>query len=209
MSPAAYLMYDNFDLIRKILSRSDDADDLKILANSLEAFLKSSFEDHIFKCRATNPEFAFAKQNSTEKEKCTTCTLSQVVIQYLKDRTEAVHHELLDECKQKLALYQGHRVRVANQRQAIDNILGDLEENEGYIVMDFKMKFEAMYYREKTTDFYGKKGSSWHGAMVYSRYTSVQKQAHAEASDAPLQPHHIFYYDQISSDDSTQKTMVQ
>jgi hypothetical protein len=79
------LMYDNFDLIGKILSQSDDADDLKILTNSLEAFLKSSFEDHIFKCRATNPEFAFAEQNSTEKEKFTTCTLSQVVMQYLKD----------------------------------------------------------------------------------------------------------------------------
>ncbi len=70
--------------------------------------------------------------------------------------------------------------------------------------MDFKMKFEAMYYREKTTGFYRKKGSSWHGAMVYSRYTSDQIQAHSKVSDAPLQPHHIFYYDQISSDDSTQ-----
>jgi hypothetical protein len=54
------LMYDNFDLIRKILSQSDDADDLKLLANSLEAFLKTTFEEHIFKCCATNPEFAFA-----------------------------------------------------------------------------------------------------------------------------------------------------
>ncbi len=71
------IMYDNFDLIRKILSRSDEADDLKILDNSLEAFLKSLFEEHIFKCCVTNPEFAFATENSTEKQKCTTCTLSQ------------------------------------------------------------------------------------------------------------------------------------
>ena len=70
--------------------------------------------------------------------------------------------------------------------------------------MDFKMKFEAMYHREKTTDFYGKKGLSWHGAMVYSRYTSDQIQAHAKVSDTPLQLHHLFYYDQISFDDSTQ-----
>jgi hypothetical protein len=198
------LMYDNFDLIRKIISRSNDSDDLKILANSLEAYLKTSFEEHIFKCCATNPDFAFAVENSAEKQKCSTCTLSQVVMQYLKERVEAMYHELLEECKQKLVLYQGHRIRVANQRQAINTILSDLEGNEGYVVMDYKMKFEAMYYREKTTDFYGKKGSSWHGAMIYSRYTSDQIQAHATESDAPLQPHHIFYYDQISSDDSTQ-----
>jgi hypothetical protein len=81
---------------------------------------------------------------------------------------------------------------LANQCQAIDNILGDLEENQGSIVMDFKMKFDAMYYREKAIGFYGKKGSSWHGATVYSRYTSDQIQAHAKVCNAPLQPHHIF-----------------
>jgi hypothetical protein len=79
-----------------------------------------------------------------------------------------------------------------------------LEENQGDIVMDIKIKFEVMYYREKTTDFYGKKGLSWHGVMVYSRYTSDQIQAHAKVSDTPLQLHHLFYYDQISFDDSTQ-----
>ncbi len=84
---------------------------------------------------------------------------------------------------------------MANQRQAIDTILSDLEGNEGYVVMDYKMKFEAMYYREKTADFYGKKGSSWHGAMIYSRYTSDQIQAHATESDAPLQPHHMYPLD--------------
>jgi hypothetical protein len=87
-------------------------------------------------------------------------------MEYLKRHTDPIHHRLLDECKEKLFLYQGHHIRVAKQKVAIDNILKDLEDNQGYIVMDFKMKFEVMYYREKTTDFYGKKGSSWHGSMV-------------------------------------------
>lgn len=34
------------------------------------------------------------------------------------------------------------------------------------IVIDYKMKFEPCYYREKTVDHYGKRGISWHGAMV-------------------------------------------
>ena len=198
------LMYDNFDLIRRILMRCDDADNLIIFSNSLEAYLKSAYEDHIFKCDGTNTEFAFASASCTSKVKCSTCTISQVAMEYLKRHTDPIHHRLLDECKEKLFLYQGHRIRVANQRVAIDNILKDLEDNQGYIVMDFKMKFEAMYYREKTTNFYGKKGSSWHGSMVYSRYTAEQITKHGETSQHPLQPHHIVYYDHISSGDSMQ-----
>jgi len=47
-----------------------------------------------------------------------------------------------------------------------------LGDYDAAIVMDFKMKFESIYYREKTTDFYEKKGSSWHGVMVYTRYST-------------------------------------
>ena len=42
--------------------------------------------------------------------------------------------------------------------QAIDKLLQSLGDEEDYRVMDFKMKFEGMRYREKTTEFYEKKG---------------------------------------------------
>jgi hypothetical protein len=32
--------------------------------------------------------------------------------------------------------------------------------------MDYKMKWEAMYSREKTTDHFGKRGISWHGNRI-------------------------------------------
>jgi hypothetical protein len=73
------------------------------LANYLEAFLKTSFKEHRFICCATNPEFSCATGNSTKKQKCATCTLSQVVMQYLKEHTEEIHHGLLEECREKLA----------------------------------------------------------------------------------------------------------
>lgn len=67
------------------------------------------------------------------------------------------------------------------------------------------MKFESMYYREKTTDFYGKKGMSWHGAMMYSRYTAQQKNKFMlENPNKTLQPHHITYFDHISAGDCKQ-----
>jgi len=41
------LFYDNFDLMRRVLKTSSEADKLMKLANELEAFVKSNFEGHI------------------------------------------------------------------------------------------------------------------------------------------------------------------
>ena len=65
--------------------------------------------------------------------------------------------------------------------------------------MDFKMKFEMKYYREKTSKFNGKKGLSWHGCMIYSRYTEQEKQ-----EQEGLLPFKINYIDHISSGDTKQ-----
>lgn len=60
------------------------------------------------------------------------------------------------------------------------------------ILIDYKMKFEPIYFREKTTEHFGEKGLSWHGAIVYYR--------------SPEEPHDrkISYYDHISTGDSKQ-----
>ena len=65
------------------------------------------------------------------------------------------------------------------------------------------MKFESMYFREKTTDFYGKKGLSWHGSMLYSRY--VESDLDSIAMDEGLKDFKITYFDHISSGDSKQE----
>jgi hypothetical protein len=86
------------------------------------------------------------------------------------------HHALLNYCNLKLQLYCRHRIQVLAQRKAIDELLQRLPSDQAHITMDFKMMFEAIfYYREKTLDFYGKKGLSWHGGMIYHRYTDDEK----------------------------------
>jgi hypothetical protein len=35
-----------------------------------------------------------------------------------------------------------------------------------FVLVDFKMNWEAMYQREKTTDHFGKRGISWHGCRI-------------------------------------------
>jgi hypothetical protein len=37
------------------------------------------------------------------------------------------------------------------------------------------MKFEPVYFRQKTADHYGKRGISWHGSSVITFYTSVKQ----------------------------------
>lgn len=43
----------------------------------------------------------------------------------------------------------------------------DSESFTAVILVDYKMKFEAIRYREKITEFFGKKGMSWQGAAVF------------------------------------------
>jgi hypothetical protein len=75
-----------------------------------------------------------------------------------------------------MMLYQAHTMRVVNQQKALEGYRQELwdlcakEKNTEaqllYIVIDFKMKWESMYLREKTTDHFGKRGISWHGNRI-------------------------------------------
>ena len=124
-------------------------------------------------------------------------------IECMRLSVDPQHHLLLDDAAKKLHLCLGHRVRVKNQRSRIDELMQDVAEDEAMIVMDFKMKFEPVCFREKTLDFCGKKGLSWHGSMVHSRHTAAEKDAPAEAGDSLLDCH-ITCHDHVSSGDSKQ-----
>lgn len=80
----------------------------------------------------------------------------------------------LRNCQKKVQLFMGHKIRVKNQQIAIEKILEEMKKElletgsctTCLITLDFKMKFDAKYFRELTLMFYGKRGMSWHGAMV-------------------------------------------
>ena len=76
-----------------------------------------------------------------------------------------------------------------------------VKDNPAVILIDYKMKFECECYREKTSEFYGKKGFSWHGGMIYSRCTQAEKD---EEDEGTLLPFKINYVDHMSSGDSKQ-----
>jgi hypothetical protein len=84
--------------------------------------------------------------------------------------------EFVKDAHHKMMLYQAHILRGVNQQKALERYrqeLYDLYAKERntevrllYIVIDFKMKWEAMYQREKTTDHFGKRGIGWHGNRI-------------------------------------------
>ena len=112
------LLYDNFDLIQRVLQTSENADELMKLANSLEAFVKSSFEKHIATCDTTRTKFLLEGADSSSVA-CDICTLLHRAMEYFKANVHPDCHHLLEDYKTKILLYQGHCVRVVSQQKYI------------------------------------------------------------------------------------------
>lgn len=80
---------------------------------------------------------------------------------------------------EKAILFMGHRLRMVNQQVAIEKTLDSMRQNflhgitECVITIDYKMKLDPIYYREKTVDHFGKRGMSWHGAML--QYYTIEE----------------------------------
>lgn len=68
-----------------------------------------------------------------------------------------------------ISQWKAHILRSANQERAKQEILENLDPNSNLVVMDWAMKFLQIRYREKQSDWYGKRGMSWHVSSVISR----------------------------------------
>jgi hypothetical protein len=83
---------------------------------------------------------------------------------------------------EKFRLYQGHRMRVINQQHQIsryekqlelDCIAGKGKKLVLMVTIDFKMKWEAMYAREKTSESFGERGSAGMDSSLFTSCTTV------------------------------------
>lgn len=120
-----------------------------------------------------------------EKPCCVGCTHLFYLIHHLRNAIEHSRNEdiemqnsairALERCNTKMLLILRHCLRVMkkNKSQLKTSFLGwniavnrKKTYNECVIVIDYKMKFEPCYYREKTNYHYCKRGISWQSAMV-------------------------------------------
>ena len=76
------------------------------------------------------------------------------------------------ECKQyveAINAWKAHLLRTVNQEEAKQDALAGLDAQTCLIVMDWAMKFLPLRYRERMSEFFGKRGRSWHVCAVITK----------------------------------------
>lgn len=77
---------------------------------------------------------------------------------------------LFTSAERAINLWKGHQLRSVRQDQARLDVIDLLEDEKTvYIVNDWAMKFLPRQYRESQSDWFGKKGISWHISVVFRR----------------------------------------
>ena len=65
---------------------------------------------------------------------------------------------LLDDSKDKIEQWKAQILRSVNQEEGKKEVLDKLEPTEALLVDDWTMKFLRPHFREKSAEFYGKRG---------------------------------------------------
>ena len=78
----------------------------------------------------------------------------------------------MEKSSNAIVQWKAHIMRSVNQERAKQDILTKLDQSSCLIVMDWAMKFLQLRYREKQSDWYGKRGLSWHISSVISHSQS-------------------------------------
>jgi len=84
------------------------------------------------------------------------------------DKKEDLRHDH-NQAKEMIFQWKSHIIRAENQDRAKRNILGSLQSDTALVVMDWAMKFVQLKYREKQSEWYGKRGINWHVSSVITR----------------------------------------
>ena len=77
-----------------------------------------------------------------------------------EDRDEAIF--MVKNARQAISEWKAHQLRSAHQDITRLYILQRMSSSSVLIVQDFAMKFIPTRYREAQSDFFGKRGISWH-----------------------------------------------
>ena len=87
-------------------------------------------------------------------------------------------HDLLynfERSKNCIFLWESHALRSVNQESAEQEALQSLDSQSVLVVIDWAMKFLQMKYREKQSEWFAKRGLSWHISSVISKDQETQK----------------------------------
>ena len=141
----------------------------------------SSVADHCYVyALSDSQDKSFQKKcNHNHNERCSQCQSLEDTINGIEtaingctftsdqDRDEILY--LFTSAKRAIHLWKSHQLRSVRQDQARLDVIDQLDEKQVYIVNDWAMKFLPRQYRESQSDWFGKRGISWHISVVFRR----------------------------------------
>ena len=83
-----------------------------------------------------------------------------------------------DRAKSDILLWKAHVIRSINQEEAKQYALRSANDTSAILIMDWAMKFLQIRYREKQSDWFGKRGLSWHISTVITKNAGTGKVEH-------------------------------
>lgn len=187
-----FLVNDNFALLGRIISHFSPTEviqkELNHEAGIARNFLKNQYSrDHATidndSCASHSINYGLCRTAvSARTASCNACKFPFYFIEKLKGIVQQSSTTTEEKCRvlqvltdsaEKFTKYQGHRLRVINQQKALDALKQEMIQeslakgrSHAHLVIDFKMKYESKYHRGKTTEFFGKRGVGWHGALL-------------------------------------------
>ena len=156
-------------------------------------YLKTTYRDHCqeeSKCPDHCRAFALSDSNNTDYRTvcshshdhvCHDCEALKEVIQDIQSAIGKCSSKINDKEKEndlryqadaaaaKIREWKAHVMRAQNQEQNKQKVLRSLQEDEVLVVVDWAMKFIPMKFREKQSEWYGKRGINWHISSVIIR----------------------------------------
>ena len=125
----------------------------------------------------------FSSCDHEHKERCNCCDILPRVVDEIQSALENIDDGVeKDEMKfqveqsvQKISVWRAHILRSSNQDQARLDVLGSLNPTSALLVLDWAMKFLPKKYRESQSDWFWKRGISWHITVVIRRKDSTMQ----------------------------------
>lgn len=114
--------------------------------------LRSTCDDHHHDQQCVNCDLLFNTINTIGK---------QIGEWDISDESRIVLKHDYDVASNAIYEQMAHVIRGVHQDQAKKNIVETLDEESGFLIFDYAMKWLPSYYRESQSDFFGKKGVSW------------------------------------------------
>ncbi|CAF1193962.1 unnamed protein product [Didymodactylos carnosus] len=180
-----------FDSLQKMIENLNllSAEAQRLIDNLRQGrqYLKSDFKLHVSEssdiadhciCHALSDpsDKAFrSKCNHDHSNTCKDCLLlantfieiEALLVEKVTDEDEAKRAVAkLKLLKEPVDAYKSHQMRTVNQDRAREEVLAQLPKDSFYYYMDWAMKFLPAKYREAQSDFFGKRGLSWHVSVV-------------------------------------------